>query len=608
MSTYTPRLLDEIRSRLTLSDIIGKRVRLVRAGREFKGCCPFHKEKTPSFYVNDDKNFYHCFGCGAHGDVIGFTMQHDNNTFPEAVEQLANLAGVEIPKQSPAEYQKAKQEKSLYNLLEDTAKFFEESLYKSKNYDALSYMKKRNIPDEIMHSFRIGYAPSDGNELIKYLKNLDYNDNQMIEAGIARKSSKDGKLYSFFRDRIIFPVSDRRGRIVAFGGRILPEYIRPNMYAQSRTPPKYINSSDNPLFHKGSMLYGESHARQAAIDGQSPIVVEGYVDVMACYQVGYKGAVAPLGTALTQEQILNLWKMIPDSSKTPYLCFDGDEAGRRAAARACDRILPLLKPNHSAKIVFLPDGQDPDSLIRGQGKEAFSAILKSSISLIDFLWNQKCANKNFDTPEAKAGLAKELDDIILKIEDRNIQYYYRQEIRKKLNAKFKQPFKNNRKNRINTIPAIKITKPANSQARKQKMILLATLINHPDIFEHIEDKISLIKIQDEALDNMRQYTISILSSETMLDSDALKMHLKAKGFDKELEILHNSGIYTHAAFARPNSETEKAIEGWLELWEFIENSEVINDLKQAARALRDLNEENQNRFMELHKIHINSNE
>ncbi|MFA7457206.1 MAG: DNA primase, partial [Micavibrio sp.] len=405
-----PRFLDELRSRITLSDVIRKSVRLTRAGREFKGCCPFHNEKTPSFYVNDDKQFYHCFGCGAHGTVIDFAMRHDNLTFPEAVETLAALAGLQVPKSAHEDIERAKLEKSLYTMMEDAARWMEEQLRLPANRAAMDYMLERGLSEEILSSFRVGYAPDDRQAMRSYLASRGYTDAQMIEAALIRPASEGGREpYAFFRERVMFPVPDRRGRVVAFGGRALPDHLR----APTRgdyTPAKYMNSSDTPLFHKGRMLYGEPHARKAAADGMPVIVVEGYLDVIAAHRAGFKGAVAPLGTALTEAQISVLWKMIPQDSKVPVLCFDGDEAGRRAASRACERILPMLKPSHSARIAFLPEGEDPDTLVRAKGAQAFEAVLGAALNLVDFLWQDLTAGKSLDTPEERAGLVKSLED------------------------------------------------------------------------------------------------------------------------------------------------------------------------------------------------------
>lgn len=625
MSTFSPRFLDEIRIRLTLSEIIGKRVSIKRAGREFKGCCPFHKEKSPSFYVNDDKQFYHCFGCGAHGDVIGFVMQHDNLSFPETVESLAGEAGLDIPKTSPAEAKKAAEEKSLYTLLDDATKFFEAGLFAAPNRDIYAYVKDRGMSDEHIGAYRIGYAPEDGRELIKFLLSKDYKPEQMVEAGVARLSKRDNSPYAFFRDRVIFPVSDKRGRVVAFGGRVLPEQIRPAAYSQGKKPPKYINSSDSPLFHKGRMLYGEAHARQAAQAGGRIIVVEGYVDAIACARAGYKGAVAPLGTALTEDQILLLWKMMVDTPKTPILCFDGDNAGRRAAERAVERILPLLKPDHSVKMAFLPQGEDPDSLIKVKGKKAFEDILNSALPLIDFLWQSEISGRNLDTPEEKAGLSKDLKNRVNQISDRTVQHYYNEAIREKVREKFstknrsegdyrsgggswQKSFKGNGfnkfNNKFNKSPAhnIAMRRPAAKSESLEPVILLAAMINHPKLFEEFEEKFCALQIEDPTLDHLRQQIILSLESETELDIFDMKGHLVAHGLESDLDRVLNSTLYMHAGFAKPTASFDVVRKGWLQTWESIINKQQQHELQAAARAFQiDMNDENFQRWQSLLK-------
>ena len=618
MSTFSPRFLDEIRTRLTLSELIGKRIKITRAGREFKGCCPFHKEKTPSFYVNDDKQFYHCFGCGAHGDAIGFTMQHDNLSFPEAVETLAALAGLEVPKSSPEEKKKAKEEKSLYTLLEDTTKFFEANLYDSQNADALGYMKDRGMSDEFMAAYRIGYAPDDGRELIDHLKKSGYTDQQMVDTGVARISQKSNKPYAFFRDRIIFPVADKRGRIVAFGGRVLPEHLRPHLYDNGQKPPKYINSIDSVLFHKGRMLYGESHAKHAAMEDQPVIVVEGYVDVIACAKAGFKGAVAPLGTALTEDQILLLWKMIPANQKNPILCFDGDNAGRRAAERAVERVLPHLKPDQSVRLAFLPQGEDPDSLIKIKGKKAFQEVLDQALPLVEFIWQLETTGREITTPEERAGLSKSLYARINQITDRSVQHYYKEAIKDKVQKKFSADKKSNNygsgynntwkkdqwKNKGQKKPAFNapIKKPSAAVGNIELVILLATMINHPALFSEYEERFCTMTIADEALDRMRQEIILTLEEETELDIFDLRGHLDGCGFGSDLKRVLNDSVYTHAGFARPSADIDAARNGWTETWEFMIKKQKQHELHAAARALsEDMSDENYQRWQSLYQ-------
>lgn len=569
--TIPPRFKEELRSRLTLSDIIGRKVRLTRAGREFKGCCPFHNEKTPSFYVNDDKQFYHCFGCGAHGDVIGFTMNHDNLSFIEAIEALAVEANMPVPQQSPEEIQKAKEEKSLYSLLEEATRWMEAQLRAPENISAYRYIVERGNKEEHLNNFRVGYAPGDGQALRKFLAAQGYNDAQMIEAGVLRAGKNGREPYAFFRERIMFPVPDRRGRIVAFGGRILPDHLRPPDQGDY-TPAKYMNSSDTPLFHKGKQLYGEPRARQAAIDGHDIIVVEGYVDVMACVKAGYPGALAPMGTALTEEQIMVLWRMIPADRKVPILCFDGDSAGRRAAARACERILPLLKPDHSARIAFLPDGQDPDSLVNGQGEKALSSVIASAMPLVDFLWLHHTGDKKFDTPEERAGLNKALEQDVLRIPDREIQHYYRQAFKEKIAKAFggaqarsggyqkpytKKPWGKPQEQAVTTMK-----RPGFSRQSLVTRVLLASILNHPSLFDHVEEDLGHMAIQEPRLDALRQCLIENLCEGSDIEVQDLQRQLAEQGFSSEIKGLLSESVYTHARFSRPQSAFEEVQAGW----------------------------------------------
>ena len=301
--TLPPQFLDELRARLPISAVVGKRIRLIRAGREHKACCPFHNEKTPSFTVNDQKGFFHCFGCGAHGDVIGFVMQHDRLPFMEAVEQLAAEAGLEVPKPSPQDRERQERQRGLHDLVEAAARFFQAQLGAPGGRMARDYLAGRGLDEEMIARFRLGYAPTDSRALIRALTEQGFEVPAMIEAGLARQPEDGRAPYAFFRHRVMFPVTDRRGRAVAFGGRIL-----------EGDGPKYINSPDTPLFHKGRMLYALAQAARAIADGQPAIIVEGYLDVIALHQAGFAGAVAPLGTALTEDQVALLWRLMPRRS------------------------------------------------------------------------------------------------------------------------------------------------------------------------------------------------------------------------------------------------------------------------------------------------------
>jgi len=397
-----------------------------------------------------------------------------------------------------------------------------------------------------------------------------YTDEQMIEVGLLREGKGGKEPYAFFRERIIFPVPDRRGRVVAFGGRILPDHIRPPDRSDY-TPAKYMNSSDTPLFHKGSQLYGEPRARQAAIDGHPVIVVEGYVDVMACVKAGYGGAVAPLGTALTEEQIMVLWRMIPDDRKVPILCFDGDSAGRRAAARACERILPMLKPDHSARFAFLPEGQDPDSLVNGQGTKALSSVINAAMPLVDFLWMYHTADRKFDTPEDRAGLVKSLESDVLRIPDRDVQHYYRQAFKEKTAQVFGQSYGNANQNNARkslwgkkpqeqAVTAMK--RPSFSREKLVGQVLLASILNHPVLFDYVEEDLGMLHLQEGRLDALRQAIVTCMCEGREMNAEDLQRQLCEQGFSSEIKGLLSESVYTHARFARPQSEIEDVQEGW----------------------------------------------
>lgn len=601
--SFSPRFTQDLRDRLTLSEIISRRVKLVRAGREFKGCCPFHREKSPSFYVNDEKQFYHCFGCGAHGDAVGFVMQHDNLSFPEAIELLATQAGMEVPKQSFEDKQYSIREKSLYTLCDETAKWFEAQLHDIKNRDVLSYISGRGLSNETLNAFRLGYAPNDDQALRKFLLGQGFTDAQMIEAGVLKNSSTAGREpYSFFRERLIFPVADARGRVVAFGGRILPEHMRPPQKSDFK-PPKYINSADTPLFHKGRTLYAGQHARVAAKDSKL-IVVEGYMDVIACHQAGFKGAVAPLGTALTEEQISLLWKMIPHDEKEPVLCFDGDEAGYRAAYRATERILPLLKPQQSVRIAFLPEGEDPDTYIREKGTGAFETLINQARPLVDFLWAHHIAGKKFDTPESRAGLSARMDALAAQIPDGQLQYHYKQMFRDKLRALLGNSWKDY-KAKAN----LKIALPTPSKQKSEILIpqiMLLTILNHPEIYGFVADEFQKLELNDSELEHLYHIVIDTLENnlaeeEDPLDSAGLINRLKKQGAGEIVDgLIMQDRLYVHAGFARIGTPQDIVVEGWKSLWSQFNKQGMLADVMAARLALaQNMTPENEARMMAL---------
>ncbi len=421
---FPPQFLDELRARLPVSEVVGKRVNLKRAGREWKGLSPFNKEKSPSFTVNDQKGFYKDFSSGKSGDIFSFVMETEGLTFVEAVERLAAMAGLPMPVATKEAAQREERRKTLHDVMEIAAKFFQATLSTRIGAKARGYLADRSIDPGTQLRFRMGYAPGERFALKEHLGSHNIPVADMIEAGMLIGGDDIPVPYDRFRDRVMFPITDLRGRIIAFGGRALEKDV----------PAKYLNSPETPLFHKGSNLYNLPAARQAAHNGAPLIVVEGYVDVIAMVSAGFEGSVAPLGTALTEDQLTLLWKM----SDEPILCFDGDNAGRKAAYRAGDIALPRLLPGKSLKFALLPDGQDPDDLVRAGGREAVAEVLAQSLPLAQMLWTRETEGGGFDTPERRAALESRVSHLTATIGDETVRKYYKQDFNDRLRALFGQ--------------------------------------------------------------------------------------------------------------------------------------------------------------------------
>lgn len=416
----SPQWLDELRMRTTLSAVIGRTLRLTKAGREFKACCPFHNEKTPSFYVNDEKGFYHCFGCEAHGDAIRWLTDQRGLPFMDAVKELAAEAGMEVPAPDPRAAQRAEKRASLHDVTAAAQAWFEGNLRGADGSQPRAYLSRRRFSDATIREFGFGYAPSDRQALKRALGQFD--ETMLSEAGMRIEvESKDP--YDRFRNRLMLPIHDARGRVIAFGGRILDSEANPSA-------PKYLNSPDTPLFDKGRTLYNLHRAAPAARQSGRMIVVEGYMDAIALANAGIREAVAPLGTALTENQIELLWRQV----ERPILCFDGDNAGQRAAMRAIARALPMLRPAHSLAIVRLPAGMDPDDLIKDKGPEAMEALLAHPDSLLDTLWEFERAASPLNSPEDKAGLKARLLDHVDSIQHPDIRALYKRELLERFSA------------------------------------------------------------------------------------------------------------------------------------------------------------------------------
>ncbi|MCE7797436.1 DNA primase [Sphingobium sufflavum] len=426
--SLSPQFLDEVRARTTLSTLIGKSIKVQKAGREYKACCPFHNEKTPSFTINDEKGFYHCFGCGEHGDAIRWMTEQRGLTFLDAVKELAEGAGLALPAPDPHAARRAEAAKTLHDVMAAAQAWFVEQLNGLEGAEARAYLDKRGMTAATVKDFGFGYAPDSRGKLKAALKEFD--ESLLVEAGmlIQPEAQPDGgdakrkrESYDRFRGRLMIPIRDARGRVIAFGGRIL-----------GAGEPKYLNSPDTPLFDKGRTLYNLDKAAPAARKSDRMIVVEGYMDAIALSQAGFTDVVAPLGTALTENQIEKLWSMV----ETPTLCFDGDSAGQKAADRAMLRALPMLKPGHSLSIASLPVGVDPDDLLRLKGSAAFQIILDSAQPLADRLWTYEVAQGETDTPERRAGLKARLNERVGAIGDTLVK----QEYSKQLQDKFFESF------------------------------------------------------------------------------------------------------------------------------------------------------------------------
>jgi len=419
---FPPQFLDELRARLPVSEVVGRRVKLRKAGREWKGLSPFNKEKTPSFFVNDQKAMWFDFSSGKNGNIFDFVMLTEGVSFSEAVERLAGQAGVAIPVLTREAQEREERRKTLHDIVELAAKYFEATLASRGGARARGYLADRGIQAATQLRFRLGYASAEQYALKEHLGAAKIPVEDMVEAGLLVAGEDIAVPYDRFRDRVMFPITDWRDRVIAFGGRALDKDVAA----------KYLNSPETPLFHKGATLYNIAAARKAAHGGAAVIAVEGYVDVISMVTAGFEATVAPLGTALTADQLALMWRM----AEEPILCFDGDDAGRRAAYRALDLALPLLKPGKSLKLAALPDGQDPDDLVRSGGREAVEDVLAAARPLADMLWARENEAGPFETPERRAALEARILEITGSIGDETVRRYYRQDFAARLHRLF----------------------------------------------------------------------------------------------------------------------------------------------------------------------------
>jgi DNA primase len=567
--SFSPRFLYEIRTRIGLADRISRKIKLTKRGREYMGLCPFHNEKTPSFTVNEDKGFFHCFGCGAHGDVIGFVMRTENLSFPETVERLADEAGLEVPVSSPEERRRAEEAVSLYSVTEKACAWFEDQLKSPKGATAREYLAGRGLDAETIARFRIGYAPDSRTNLKTGLTGAGITESLLVTAGLLIVPENNRASYDRFRGRVIFPIFDRRGRPVAFGGRILGE-----------GQPKYLNSPDTPLFQKGQLLYGWSHALKSARDSDILLVTEGYMDVIALIRAGLP-AMAPLGTALTECQILALWRVVPE----PVLSFDGDAAGSRAAKRAAERALPLLKPGSSFRFVTLPRGEDPDSLVRARGARGMESLIAAAKPLSEVIWEMETQGRAVDTPERRAAVEKGLMTRARSIADKQVQEYYVRDFRRRLREAFADfspvagtrkraggtgygggygggygPGKAASRQRLASDPLIG---SEDGRAEARERVLLGTVLNHPDLLGDVAEEFTAAEIGSHELDSLRQAILEVAAIQgEEMTAGSLAQALGERGFGRLVGGLVGARGRVLDWFARPNAARDDALTGF----------------------------------------------
>ena len=502
-----PGFLEELRARISVSQVVGRKVSWdMKKSNQSKGDmwapCPFHQEKTASFHVDDRKGFYYCFGCHAKGDAISFVKETENVNFIEAVEILAKEAGLQMPQQDPLAKEKSSYRDELFKIMELSVRFYQRSLSSAKGERAREYIKSRQLTSKIIDDFELGFAANNRTDLFDYLSDKNFSEQHIIDTGMCLRPDDGGTVYDRFRDRIMYPIRDSRGRCIAFGGRAMSKNARA----------KYLNSPETKLFDKGRSLYNFSTARAALNSQSSLIVAEGYMDVIALSQANFKASVAPLGTAITKDQLTLIWRISPE----PVIALDGDRAGIGAAYRLVDVALPLIETGKTIKFALMPEGYDPDDLIKERGRDAMQNFVDQSISLADLLWRRETDGFSFNNPEARADLDKRLDLALSNIRDRQLKYHYQQHFKDlKWDAFTKKSGKKSSAIQDNTSArtAVKGSFIANSDKKNfislKEKVILAILVKYPNLIERNKEKLMAMEwiykdhvlIVDEILNN-----------------------------------------------------------------------------------------------------------
>ncbi|MEC9346141.1 MAG: DNA primase [Pseudomonadota bacterium] len=524
---FPKHFIDELRARTDLVSIVGQRVALKKRGRDHWGCCPFHNEKSASFKVSEDRDDYHCFGCGAHGTAFDFVMQTESLSFPEAVERLAEAAGMQVPQVAPQEREKADRLSRLAEANEAATKWFQSQLHGAAGAAARDYLGRRGLGEQAIAEFRLGFAPDRNDALKAALLDRGFREDELVEAGLIARPDDGRPSYDRFRNRLMFPIGDRRGRVIAFGGRALGE-----------ARAKYLNSPDTPLFDKGHSLYNHAMAREAAREAGTVVVVEGYMDAIALAEAGIRNVVAPLGTALTENQIEMLWRMTAE----PVICLDGDAAGLRAAHRAAERALSILKPGRSLRFALMPEGLDPDDLVRQRGPAAAREALARTTSSTEMLWQGLVEGRPLDTPERKAALEADIDRLLTQVTDETVRVHYRNDLRARMFDAVRatrpaRPLPGRpgrpgfRREAPESVAALKSIQ-ANSPLRTREEAILAALLRWPELAVRYEHELDDLHLVHDDLDHCLLAIRDAVSREPGLDSDGLARHLDATGLDR----------------------------------------------------------------------------
>jgi len=594
---FSDSFLDEVRARLPVSQVVSRRVPLKRAGREWKGLSPFNREKTPSFTVNDQKGFYHCFSSGKHGDIFTFLMETEGLSFPEAVERLAGEAGVPMPKPDPQYERTVKERLGLLDALEEAAKTFEAALGSPMGREALDYARHRGLKPETIKEFRIGYAPGSRDALKTALLKKGFTEVQLLEAGLIIKPDDGRPTYDRFRNRLTIPILDAKSRVIAFGARALDPDAQP----------KYLNSPETRLFDKGSMVYNFARARTPAFEKGEIIVVEGYMDVIALHQAGFKNVVATLGTAFTERQMEVLWLLAPE----PVICFDGDRAGEAAAARAIDRMLPHLREGHSFRFAFLPQGQDPDDLVRGEGPSAFAACLKSAHPLIDMLWTREKSAIALDTPERRAAFEARLDSLLGEIGNTRVRDHYRREVKNRLFNLWREQPARSRDGRPRAAgprsggrpdmrkPERRETAPPPS-AYGFAIIVTLALVNHPWLLDQFAEEVASVEVRDRAVAALLGAVTRAIFAQPAISRDRLIAVLQESPHAKLLERLFRESPFMRVAFLQPETkpaDVEAQFADVIYRWRALPT--LNRELEESALDLAETSEDDFERFVAL---------